>query len=107
MPNFISKNRWPPNSADLNRLDYCVWNEIVTGMRWDQVVCKNTLISEACSADYEEAGSAGQLCAMVNQSWQSRRKRRCTFRKVTSLASLADTHVYVIAVLLPLLSELC
>ena len=46
MPNFISKDRWPPNSPDLNPLDYCIWNEIVTGMRWDKVVCRNTLISE-------------------------------------------------------------
>lgn len=46
IPNFISKDRWPPNSPDLNPLDYCIWNEIVTGMRWDRVVCKTTLISE-------------------------------------------------------------
>ena len=46
MPNFISKDRWPPNSPDLNPLDYCIWNEIVTGMRWDRVLCKTTLISE-------------------------------------------------------------
>ena len=22
---FISKDQWPPNSPDLNPLDYCVW----------------------------------------------------------------------------------
>ena len=24
-PDFIQKNEWPPNSPDLNPLDYCVW----------------------------------------------------------------------------------
>src|SRR5215469_16102170 len=24
-PDFIGKDEWPPNSADLNPLDYCVW----------------------------------------------------------------------------------
>jgi len=46
LPNFISKDRWPPNSPDLNPLDYCIWNEIVTSMRWDKAVCKTTLITE-------------------------------------------------------------
>ena len=27
-PSFIDKDHWPPNSRDLNPLDYCVWNEI-------------------------------------------------------------------------------
>ena len=27
-PAFIDKDHWPPNSPDLNALDYCVWNEI-------------------------------------------------------------------------------
>src|ERR1700761_9405692 len=25
-PNFIRKDDWPPNSPDLNTLDYCVWS---------------------------------------------------------------------------------
>ena len=25
MPDFISKDEWPPNSPDLNPLDYSVW----------------------------------------------------------------------------------
>ena len=24
-PDFIGKDEWPPNSPDLNPLDYCVW----------------------------------------------------------------------------------
>ena len=24
-PDFISKDKWLPNSPDLNKLDYCVW----------------------------------------------------------------------------------
>ena len=24
-PDFVSKDEWPPNSPDLNPLDYCVW----------------------------------------------------------------------------------
>ena len=27
-PSFIDWDHWPPNSSDLNPLDYCVWNEI-------------------------------------------------------------------------------
>ena len=46
MPRFIPKDRWPPNSPDLNPLDYFVRNEIATHMRWDLVDCKTTLISE-------------------------------------------------------------
>lgn len=24
-PSFIDKDHWPPNSPDLNALDYCIW----------------------------------------------------------------------------------
>jgi hypothetical protein len=46
MANFIAKDRWSPSSRDLDPLDYCIWNEIVTGMKLDKVVCRNTLILE-------------------------------------------------------------
>jgi hypothetical protein len=45
-PSFISKDRWPPNSPDLNPLDYCIWNELVQAMDWDRVKTKQTLIEE-------------------------------------------------------------
>jgi transposase len=32
-PSFIDKNHWPPNSPDLNPLDYCVWNEFVQAIK--------------------------------------------------------------------------
>ena len=44
-PSFIDKNRWPPNSPDLNPLDYCIWNEFVQLIEWDKVTSKTTLIS--------------------------------------------------------------
>lgn len=43
LPNHIEKDRWPANSPDLNPLDYSVWNEIVQGMNWDAVGCKESL----------------------------------------------------------------
>uniref|UniRef100_A0A914X0E5 Transposase n=1 Tax=Plectus sambesii TaxID=2011161 RepID=A0A914X0E5_9BILA len=27
-PSFLDKGRWPPNSPDLNPLDYCIWDEL-------------------------------------------------------------------------------
>ncbi|CAF1512006.1 unnamed protein product [Rotaria sordida] len=31
-PDFISKNRWPPNSPDLCPLDYSLWNALAESM---------------------------------------------------------------------------
>ena len=45
-PSFIAKDRWPPNSPDLNPLDYCVWNEFVQAINWGRVTSKATLILE-------------------------------------------------------------
>jgi len=28
-PDFIAKGQWPPNSPDLNPLDYCVWEAML------------------------------------------------------------------------------
>ena len=36
-PAFIDKNRWPPNSPDLNPLDYSIWNELVQNLNWEKV----------------------------------------------------------------------
>ncbi|CAF3081974.1 unnamed protein product [Rotaria sp. Silwood2] len=45
-PNFIDQKHWPPNSPDLNPLDYCIWNEFVQQMNWDDIQSKQTLIDE-------------------------------------------------------------
>lgn len=43
---FIDSKRWPPNSPDLNVLDYYVWNAIGQLMRWDKVQNYRTLQQE-------------------------------------------------------------
>ena len=45
-PGFIDKDRWPPNSPDLNPLDYCIWNEFAGAINWDLVTSKKTLIDQ-------------------------------------------------------------
>ena len=41
-PSFVDKDHWPPNSHDLNPLDYCVWNEIAQVIKWNAVRSKKT-----------------------------------------------------------------
>ena len=43
---FINKDHWPPNSPDLNPLDYSIWDEFVHAIKWDKVTSKKTLIEE-------------------------------------------------------------
>ena len=45
-PSFISKDHWPPNSPDLNPLDYCIWSEFVQAIYWSKVSSKKMLIQE-------------------------------------------------------------
>lgn len=45
-PCFIDKDHWPPNSPDLNPLDYSIWDELAHQVNWDAVTSKTTLISE-------------------------------------------------------------
>ncbi|CAF4212880.1 unnamed protein product [Rotaria sp. Silwood2] len=45
-PEFIDKDHWPPNSPDLNPLDYCIWDEFVKFIDWNIVTSKTTLIQE-------------------------------------------------------------
>ncbi|CAF1508948.1 unnamed protein product [Adineta ricciae] len=45
-PSFLDKGHWPPNSPDLNPLDYSIWDEFVQQMNWDNVQSKKTLINE-------------------------------------------------------------
>ena len=41
-PMFIDKDHWPPNSPDLNPLDYCIWDEFVGHINWKNVQSKVT-----------------------------------------------------------------
>ena len=43
---FIPKKRWPPNSPDLNPMDYYYWSAIVTRMRHTRLKTRDDLISE-------------------------------------------------------------
>ena len=43
---FIDKDHWPPNSPDLNSLDYCIWDEFARTINWDLVTSKTALINE-------------------------------------------------------------
>ncbi|CAF1073942.1 unnamed protein product [Rotaria magnacalcarata] len=45
-PTFIEKDRWPPNSPDLNPLDYSIWDQLVNNINWNKVYSKTTLIKE-------------------------------------------------------------
>ncbi|CAF3603310.1 unnamed protein product [Rotaria socialis] len=44
-PSFIDKDHWPPNSPDLNPLDYCIRNEFAQLDKWDTVTSKTRLIT--------------------------------------------------------------
>ena len=46
IPSFINKDHWPPNSPDLNPLDYSIWDELAHAVNWDKIMWKNTLIIE-------------------------------------------------------------
>ena len=43
-PSFIDNDHWPPNSPDLNPLDYCVCNQIAQVTKWHALKSKKTLI---------------------------------------------------------------
>ena len=45
-PMFIDKDHWPPNIPDLNPLGYCIWDEFVGHITWNNVQSKVTLIRE-------------------------------------------------------------
>lgn len=44
-PSFIDKDHWPPNSPDLNPLDYSIWNELLQAIKWNTVTSRKTLIN--------------------------------------------------------------
>jgi hypothetical protein len=45
-PSFIDRDHWPPNSPDLDSLDYCIWDEFVKVIDWNKATSKATLIQE-------------------------------------------------------------
>ncbi|CAF4224181.1 unnamed protein product, partial [Rotaria magnacalcarata] len=45
-PRFIDVKNWPPNSPDLNVLDYYMWDAIGHNMHWDKVKSYDSLIDE-------------------------------------------------------------
>jgi len=45
-PGFIDKDHWPPNSPDINPLDYCIWDEFQKFIDWNRATSKATLIQE-------------------------------------------------------------
>ena len=46
LPSFIDKDTWPPNSPDLNPMDYSIWNELALAIKWKKVTSKKTLVLE-------------------------------------------------------------
>jgi len=50
LPNFFTKEQWPPNSPDLNPLDYSLWVELGASINWNEVHNKETLKSHIQAA---------------------------------------------------------
>ncbi|CAF3300457.1 unnamed protein product [Rotaria socialis] len=68
-PSFIDKSRWPPNSPDLNPLDYFIWDEFVHQVKWDKIQSKKTLIEELkCAVERIRQEVILESCA----SWTNR-----------------------------------
>ena len=68
-PSFIDKDHWPPNSPDLNPLDYSIWDELAHAVNWDKITSKNTLIIEVKRA----AGKIHQQVVFEScASWTNR-----------------------------------
>ncbi|CAF3343269.1 unnamed protein product [Rotaria socialis] len=44
------RDRWPPNSPDVNPLDYSIWDELVNTINWNKVQSKTTLIQQIKSS---------------------------------------------------------
>lgn len=66
---FIDENKWPPNSPDLNILDYHVWDAIGHNMHWKKVKNYDSLIEEI-----KQGISRVPLTGVVRsvESWSSR-----------------------------------
>ena len=46
LPRFLDKDTGPADSPELNRLDYCNWDEFAQAINWSKVRAKSSLISE-------------------------------------------------------------
>ncbi|KAL4500781.1 hypothetical protein ABPG72_020015 [Tetrahymena utriculariae] len=68
-PNFIPKDKWPPNSPDLNPLDYSVWNEIVNSMKWNKVYSITTLKQQIKAA---VKSISNETILHICQNWYKR-----------------------------------
>ena len=53
LPAFFDKDRWPPNSPDLNPLDNSIWDELAQSIKWNHVTSKKTLIVELKKAVHQ------------------------------------------------------
>lgn len=71
-PSFIDKDHWPPNSPDLNPLDYCIWDEFAEAIAWDQVTSKEDLIRELKRAVKKIRKNVILQCC---SAWTARLKR--------------------------------
>lgn len=73
-PSIIDKEHWPPNSPDLNPLDYFVWDEFVHQMNWKNVRSKKSLIAEL-----KRAVKRIRLDKLLEscKSWSNRLYRMC------------------------------
>ena len=49
-PSFLDNDCCPPNSPDLNRLNYSIWNKLVNPINWNKVKSKTTLIQQLKSS---------------------------------------------------------
>ncbi|CAF0740495.1 unnamed protein product [Didymodactylos carnosus] len=65
---FWSKSRWPPNSPDLNPLDYSIWYELCSQMKWDKVTNKTTLIGEIRAGVKKIRREVDQIVVMAETS---------------------------------------
>ena len=43
---FINGENWPPNSPDLNFLDYLSWDKLVNAINWENIKSKTALIQQ-------------------------------------------------------------
>ena len=47
---IIDNDYWPPNSPDLNPLDYSIWDELVNTINWKKIKSKTTSIQQLKSS---------------------------------------------------------
>ncbi|CAF2182362.1 unnamed protein product [Rotaria magnacalcarata] len=84
-PSFIDKDCWPPNSPDLNPLDYSIWDELANAIDWNKVKSKSTLIQQLNSLVKKIRESvAFESCASQHFPF-SETIRICTPRQATTI----------------------